>query len=64
MNKKLKYVTKILSHLQSEKILSILKLSGLNLHMTKTKKFLLNFFTSEEWTKAFSLTLFHSLTAL
>ena len=40
---------------------SILKLSGVNLHMTESKKFLLNFFTLEERTKAFSLTLFHSL---
>ena len=28
--------------------------------MTESKKFLLNFFTSEEQTKAFSLTLFNS----
>ena len=38
---------------------SILKLSGVNLHMTESKRFLLNFFTLEERTKAFSLTLFH-----
>ena len=41
---------------------SILKLSGVNLHMTESKRFLLNFFTLEERTKAFSLTLFHSFT--
>ena len=29
----------------------------MNLCMTESKKFLLNFFTSEEWTKAISLTL-------
>ena len=43
---------------------SILKLSGVNLHMTDSKRFLLNFFTLEERTKAFSLTLFHSFTVL
>ena len=43
---------------------SILKLSGVNLHMTESKKLLLNFFTLEERTKAFSLTLFHSFTVL
>ena len=29
----------------------------MNLRVTESKKFLLNFFTSEEWTKAISLTL-------
>ena len=43
---------------------SILKLSGVNLHMTELKRFLLNFFTLEERTKAFSLTLIHSFTVL
>ena len=43
---------------------SILKLSGVNLHMTESKRFLLNFFTLEERTKAFSLTLIHSFTVL
>ena len=43
---------------------SILKLSGVNLHMTESKKLLLNFFTLEERTKAFSLTLFHSFTGI
>ena len=37
-----------------------IKKTGVNLQMTESKKFLLNFFTSEEQTKAFSLTLFNS----
>ena len=65
MDKKLnKYFREILSHLKKIKNSVNFKLSGVNLHMTESKKFLLNFFTSEEQTKAFSLTLFHSLTAL
>ena len=43
---------------------SILKLSGVNLHMAESKKLLLNFFTLEERTKTFSLTLLHSFTVL
>ena len=65
MDKKLnKYFREILSHLKKLKNSVNFKLSGVNLHMTESKKFLLNFFASEERTKAFSLTLFHSLTAL
>ena len=36
--------------------MSILRLSGVNLHITESKKFMLKFFTSEQRTKSLIVT--------